>query len=263
MKNALKNIAALCMMLLSLVSANAADFALSAGGGITGGGSWKNATLKDQYKNYQGYKPYGDLFGVPDETTENAMKQGLFNTKESDGIFGIFAFLDATYAEFDVSLLWTPVSQTVDIPNLPKVSGTLRGSETYEYLFTQMYFSLLLKYPFHMNDHLTLFPLVGAAYQVALADRDDKLYESFKKVKALGYDVPNLGEYWNAFWLKFGAGADYALTRKLYLRCNALYTLKMPNEFENDRDQYWTEDFKGMAQGFNISLGVGYKFKTF
>ncbi|GMO47655.1 MAG: hypothetical protein Ta2G_03210 [Termitinemataceae bacterium] len=239
------------------------DFKLSAGAGFIYGYQFKNAKLKDEFKDYTGNVQYSGLIEVPSETTTDAMRQGLFDTKEYANTTGINLFLDGTFFEVTVDMLWSKVVQKVGIPVLPQIR--LNGEQTYEYLFTQMQFGLLAKYPFMLGNaqKVSLSPLVGFSYQVALKDDDDVLYKSMQQVKAKGYDVPNLGEYWNSFWVRAGLGCDYSLTENFFLRGEVLYNLKMPNKYENSMADYWTEDIAGMTTGPTVSISAGYTFKTF
>jgi hypothetical protein len=89
------------------------------------------------------------------------------------------------------------------------------------------------------------------------------MQEDFKKIKALGYDMPNLGEFWNSLWFKLGVGADFVLTGSLFLRGEALYGIKLNSSYDNKMAEYWEEDIRGITSGVNVRLGVGYQFKTF
>ncbi|GHV94225.1 hypothetical protein AGMMS50293_05450 [Spirochaetia bacterium] len=239
------------------------DFTLSAGGGGIFNVHWKDAVLRSQYKDYTGAKFVGGRVEAPTEPTQDAMRQGLFDTKDLTVGGGIYGFFDATFAEAGIALVWNRVSQTVAIPNLPGVSSSMHGSETHDYLFTQLNLSLLFKYPFTLGEKWTLFPLLGIDGQIALGDYDEQMRKDFKKVKSYGYDMPNLGEFWNSLWIRAGVGADFAMTNNLYLRGETLYGMKLNSAYETKMADYWAEDIKGVANGINVRLGVGYKFKTF
>jgi opacity protein-like surface antigen len=237
-------------------------FSLSAGGGGIFNIHWKDATLRDQYKKYTG-GDYGHGISAPTEQTQDAMRQGLFDTKDLTAGGGVYGFFDATYAEAGAALIFNRVSQTVSIPNLPNVSQTLNGEETHDFLFTQINLSLLLKYPFVIGQKWTIFPLLGVDGQIAIGEYDEKMKKDFQKIANMGYDMPNLGQFWNSLWIKAGAGADFALTDKLFLRGEVLYGFKLNSEYDTHMADYWKEDIKGVANGLNIRLGVGYKFKNF
>jgi hypothetical protein len=161
---------------------------------------------KDEYKNYSGEDQGHGIMG-PAEKTSDAMRQGLFDTKDLTAGGGIYGFFDAAYAE----LVFNRVSQTVTIPNLPDISSSMRGDETYTYQFTQLNLSMLLKYPFTLGAKWKLFPLLGIDGQIALADYDDNMKKDFQKVANMGYKMPNIGEFWNSLWIKAGISPSPAI----------------------------------------------------
>lgn len=234
-------------------------FTLSAGGGGIFAAQWKSAELRDQYKNYTG-GDYGYGIKGPTEDTQDAMRQGYFDTDERSFAGGIWGFFDATYLEADVALIFTSFRQTVKTPDMPDLSSSLNGDQEHRYLITHLNFSLLGKYPFYLGQKWVIFPLVGIDGQIALADKDGLLYEDFKKIKVLGYDVPNLGEFWNCLWIKLGVGADYSIRDNLYVRGEALYGFKFNSKNDTNQASYWVEDIKGVANGPSLRLGLGYRF---
>jgi hypothetical protein len=235
------------------------DITISAGGGLTGGATFKNALLKDQYKQYTGRSENNGMLNVPTPDTTNATQQGLFDTKETDGGFGFFAFVDATFLEVDLGFGFHPVTQTVAIPNLPNVSSGFSGSQTYHYWFNDFQISVKAKYPFELTQRWTLTPFFGFGYRVALGSREDTLYNSFQKVVQYGYGMPDLGDYWNRWKIDIGLSVDYNITSRLYVRGAFAWDIDVPNDFENGRSKYWQSNFDGLQQGIRIDLTVGYK----
>jgi opacity protein-like surface antigen len=136
------------------------------------------------------------------------------------------------------------------------------GDTEKDYLITQLNISILGKYPFAIGEKLQLFPLLGVDFQIAITDRDDEIAEDIKSAPG-NTTAPSLGEFWNSIWIKAGIGADYSLTEALYLRCEVLYGIKFNSKYEDDEAKYWTEDIKGVKNGPDVRLGVGYRFKTF
>ncbi|AEF85530.1 hypothetical protein TREPR_1711 [Treponema primitia ZAS-2] len=250
------------------VSAYCVEFSLSAGGGLTGIAHRKQAEVRDEFKNYEGDGQYGGLIKIPTPQTIEATQQGFFDTDEIVGGVGAHGFFDVTYVEVNAAFLVTRIEQTVHIPDLPNISSNFAGSEVYDHLVTQVYFSMFGKYPFKIkNSAWTIFPLIGATYEVALSEEDDRFINSFKKVVALGYEMPNLGELLNSLWIKAGVGADYSLekmaNKPLFLRTELLYGLKLPNNYESDTAGYWEDNLKGMSNGLTLSLALAYKIKSF
>jgi opacity protein-like surface antigen len=237
------------------------DFSLSAGGGGIFNIHWKDAALLDEYKDYSG-GDYGHGITAPTEQTQDAMRQGLFDTKDLTVGGGVYGFFDATYAEAGAALIFNHVRQTVAIPNLPSVSPTLTGEETHEFLFIQINLSLMLKYPFSIGQKVKIFPLAGIDGQIAIGNYDENMEKDFQKIANMGYDMPTLGEFWNSLWIKAGVGADFSLNDRLFIRSEVLYGIKLNSKYDTDMADYWAEDLKGVANGLNVRIGLGYTFKT-
>jgi hypothetical protein len=248
------------VLLCSTVSA--VDFGLSAGGGGTFTAGWKNAELQPEYKAYTPtlLATLGG-FAAPDPadaSTLEAISKGYFDTKESSVGGGIWGFFDATYAELDAALIWNSITQNVKSSVLDPTGNT--KDEEPNYLITQLNLSLLGKYPFAIGEKFTIAPLLGVDFQIALSNKDDKITKDIKKAAGNNNKAPSLGDFWNSLWVKAGVGADYSLTDTLYLRCEALYGIKLNSVYEKDQAKYWTEDFKGIKNGVDARLGVGYRF---
>ncbi|MDR0551262.1 MAG: hypothetical protein LBG72_04495 [Spirochaetaceae bacterium] len=229
-------------------------FSLSGGGGGIFNIHWKTADLLDKYKDYQG----GD-YDTPTVATQDALRQGLFDTKDLTVGGGVYGFFDATYAEGSCALIFNHVSQTVAIPNLDNIPS-LNGEETHDYLFIQINLSLLLKYPFDITESLKIFPLLGIDGQIAVGDYDENMKKDFKKIANMGYDMPNIGEFWNSLWLKLGVGTDFFLAGNLFLRGEVLYGFKLNSKYDSEMADYWAKELKGVANGLNLRIGLGYKF---
>jgi opacity protein-like surface antigen len=248
----------LCIAFITVPIFALPEFTMSAGGGGVFSTQWKFADLRPEYKDYAGAIISG--YPAPTEKTQDAMRQGYFDTDELSFAGGIWGFFDATYVEADMSLIFTSYGQTVKMPNLPNLSSSLNGPQKHRYTITQMNLTILGKYPISLNDKLTVFPLLGIDWQIALYNNDGQLYEDFKIVKAMGYDVPNLGEFWNCFWIKTGVGADYSITNNLYVRGEFLYGIKLNSKNDTDNARYWAENLKGVANGPSVKFGIGYRF---
>jgi len=166
---------------------------------------------------------------------------------------GFNLFFDATYAEFGVGMffgadVWTArMNDTLEEWRYDNMSS---GA----YTFTRLDISLYGKYPFSPAERITLFPMAGGEYQI-------ELYGKFLNGSKVEYiDTPH------RLWLKFGAGADYAITDRIYVRNVALYGIgfssnaetlarKLFNEGESD-----TQVTFSLYHGLTVKIGVGYKF---
>ncbi|MDR0443229.1 MAG: porin family protein [Treponema sp.] len=136
---------------------------------------------------------------------------GFFGSDFDIGLkFGGYAFLDLTYAEISFGI----------------------GSSTWkDYSTTNLDISLLGKYPFWINDNLSVFPLLGIEYDIALAH-----YYKGKEVK-------DLGDF-SALWFKLGGGTDFYFTDNVFLRFGVLFGM----------------DLSYGESGLTAKLAVGYRF---
>jgi hypothetical protein len=174
---------------------------------------------------------------------------------------GGFAFFDATYAELTLGLFGGGGTVEVMIPGLISSDNSLS--------LMSFNIGLLGKYPFAVNEKLSVFPLLGIEYDIVFSakiDGDD--YEGSKTGSSLDFDG-GPGDF-STFWFKFGGGLDYSFTEKIYLRGEVLYGLRLANKAEKDFEDL----FKDLGQlgnvdvdtdtllghGLTVKLGVGYKF---
>ncbi|MCL2193390.1 MAG: hypothetical protein FWB78_08350 [Treponema sp.] len=230
------------------------DISLSAGGGGIFNTHWYNDTLRGQFRDYS-----VTGIGGPSEQTQHAMRQGLFNTRELVAGGGIYAFFDATLVTLGVGLVFNSVGRFLDIPNLhDTVSPYLTGEELHRFRVTQLNLSLMFRYPFELHERWAIFPMLGIDGQIALGDFDRRLHRNFQQVANRGYDVPTHGEFWNALWIRFGGGADFALTGNLFLRGELLYGFKINSVHESRMAGYWERG--GVSNGLHVRIGVGYTF---
>jgi opacity protein-like surface antigen len=185
--------------------------------------------------------------------------------------YGFFAFFDATFGEFSVfyqngSNTWEETYNIsgIDSSRLRPASG--KGWESV------LGFSLLGKYPFHPNERIIIYPLLGIEYQISLQqkrtqadgfkyNRDDGLRERDKDNNAY------LLKDWNSFWISLGGGLDYKLTDKFFLRGVVLYgfrtmtpyetkNLELTKSLANDPDP----KLSGVTSGPSMRISAGYRF---
>jgi len=134
------------------------------------------------------------------------------------------------------------------------------GMGKIDFSITTLNIGLLLKYPFEIREKLSLFPLLGFDYAIALS------------VKMNGYklnDYPDefddkSGDY-SAFWFKLGGGLDFSFTDKLFLRGEVLYGIRLINDSEsrnvsklkNDDDYRNVKALLG--HGLTAKIALGFK----
>ena len=160
--------------------------------------------------------------------------------------FGACGFLDLTFAELSIGILGGPA----DYYRAGDEEPTHRGT------FAALDFSLLGRFPFElMGGNVSLFPLLGIGYNVVLMSREDFVG-----------DYPATTSHMNSFRLQFGAGGDFDISERAFLRTSVLGTWRFPVRYLEDRA---TEIRNGPTPmeattrgdiGITVKLGVGFRF---
>jgi len=201
----------------------AEGFAMAAGGGLLLDFSANNG-VEGTYYGQTGYYGYRNLS------------------------FGAYGFFDATYAEVDVSIAYGSITGVEEMPFSPKTTTDVGG-------IVQLGFSLMGKYPFHLGEKVTLFPLAGISYNVGLSLTGDL---------AVG-DVLKASKF-NQFGFLFGGGVDYFFTDSIFLRGELLFQFRLANDYQDMAATGFKYDYPGISidttvgMGPRIKIGVGYKF---
>jgi hypothetical protein len=164
---------------------------------------------------------------------------------------GGFAFFDATYVELTLGIYGGGGKMTLVVTGENELSADMS--------YTNFNIGLLGKYPFTVNQKLSVFPLLGIEYDICLSvkDKDGNKYKNRD-----GKESP--GDF-SALWFKFGGGLDFLFTEKIYLRFEALYGLRLANKFEKAMKDMLDEipmfDTKTLlGHGLTAKLAAGYKF---
>jgi hypothetical protein len=164
---------------------------------------------------------------------------------------GFFAFFNWNY--FEVSLGYFLGGGTtkveIDMGPLGKHGGDIDVS------LSGLDISLFGKYPFDINEKLTVFPLAGATWRtVTDISFDGKDYRS--------------PQVYTALWIRLGGGADYSFTDKIYLRAGLTYGFRLANGNEthvespvSSNSSFSQEDAKKfLGHGLEIKVAAGYRF---
>jgi len=180
---------------------------------------------------------------------------------------GFLAFIDATYGELSVTFQKgaNTYTQTVNIALDDFPTQVCDGWET------MLGFTLLLKYPFLLSERFTLFPLLGAEYQICLIQRraqdDGWIYDRDDgREKDKDGNAFSLSD-WNALWIHIGGGADFALSENVFIRGELLYSIRTMTSWESknlaqvksttgDQDP----SMGGLTSGPSFRLSMGYRF---
>jgi opacity protein-like surface antigen len=229
---------ALLMVLAALpaLPAFGMDFSLGAGG--LAGGLFTRYTLEAE----------GEI-AVPVDI-RSAQEVNQFN-------YGGFLFADATWVELCLGFqggnnVWHEhySANTKDGITLTDQPAKGTGQEA---MFS---LGLLGKYPFRLNKRLTLFPLAGLEYQIALLEyRDPEVGPLYNRTNGTWEKDANGNAYtlaaWNSLLVDVGAGLDIALYHRLFLRAELLYGFRLQTPFELDA----LEKVKKMANAPKPRLG--------
>jgi hypothetical protein len=244
-----------CMLGTGLYAAN---FSLSAGAGGLLGYTFTRYTMESEGRLGAGNN--GDM--------NSFQSMDRFN-------YGGGLFFDATYAEFAVLLQGGQYSYGESMDFRPR-GGRWVGVSNITGKGTEMLlgFALLGKYPFAITEKISLFPLLGIEYQVALLEwrkpEGDKTYD--RRWGMLESDRDKDGDpypisAWNSVWIDIGVGIDYYIVEPLFLRCEVLFGFRLMTEYETgalEMTKYQFEssdpELVGLTGSPNVRISVGYKF---
>jgi hypothetical protein len=229
------------------------DFSLSPGGGGFMGGLFTRYTLSAQ----------GTVAGTPvDVVSQQELNQ--FN-------YGAYLFLDATWAEFSVSIQGGTGTYKEDMSADSSQEGTIFGldGKGAESEITTG-FALLGKYPFRLSRQVVIFPLAGIEYHMALRERrDPEKFKEYDRTDGIRESDSKGGAYrlsaWNSLFIDLGAGLDFKLSSHLFLRTELLYAFRLMTPFEADALEKVKKmtnapnpKLSGLAGGPVLRLGFGY-----
>jgi hypothetical protein len=229
---------------------SALDFSLSAGGGPFLGYTFTRYTLDGK----------SDSAGNRIEAVQTMDRLD----------FGGFVFFDAAYLEASVSLQGGVggYKETMDF------GGTSMSDDHGTGYEMMLGLSLLGKYPFTLNKKWSLFPMIGFECLIALDEKrqpdGDVVYDRTQGVLPEDRDKDGNAyplSAWNSLLVRVGAGADYALTRYLFLRGELLYSFRLQTGYESGALDMVKETFKvssvnysGLTSGPTLKVALGYRF---
>jgi hypothetical protein len=239
---------------LPALSAFGQDFSLGAGG--LAGGLFTRYTLEAE----------GELVVPVDVRSVQEIDQ--FN-------YGGFLFADLPWVELCLGLqggnnVWREHYSAKTKDGMTLVSHPDKGTGR-ETMFT---LSLLGKYPFRLDKRLTLFPLAGLEYQVALREyRDPEIGPLYSRTNGTWEKDANGNAYalgaWNSLLVDIGAGLDIALDPRLFLRAELLYGFRLQTPFELDALEKVKKmanapdpRLAGLTSGPALKIALGYRLPS-
>jgi hypothetical protein len=213
---------------------------------LSSGGIKKNTQAPDFSISAGGRIFYNGMFDIWEYSNAGpAVAAVLDNSLYDNHGFGIGVFFDATYLELGMDFILGSFK-----PNSNQYTGD------FELKSTQFGFTILGKFPV-VAGPATVFPLAGIDYQSFLSgeadgrtiERDD-LFGDYK-------------DMYDAFSLVVGAGLDYNLGAKLYLRAEVLCNFKMESDSDKALKKLAKDSdvsFSLFTFGPRVSVGAGYRF---
>ena len=200
-----------------------ADFKMSTGGGVFGGAI--NGVKGDQ-----------EVEVGPIKTTTET----LF----SSPTFGGFFFFDATYVEANLAYMYGTPSSSFITKTTNSGSLVSSGSDDFSGSFSALEIALLGKYPFKLGERWNLFPLLGISYMMVFHSEAEGITANKP------FEASRLG-------FQGGVGADFSLTKSLFLRGEFLWYIWLPSQSERDALK---EGSVSVGNGPRFKLAVGYSF---
>jgi len=183
-----------------------------------------------------------------------------------------FLFFDFKYGDFTVLFRGAKnnYQEVMSADGLEISNDKGKGSEM------SLGLSLTGKYPFSVNEKITLFPLFGLTYHFALAEKRkpegyDKEFSRTEGILAADRDIndkPYPIYKWNSLWINVGGGIDYSITNSLFLRGELTFGFRMPTGYEMGALEYIRQELginpklagAGLTGNPTIKIGIGYRF---
>jgi opacity protein-like surface antigen len=251
---------AILFSLVPLTASFGVDFSLSAGGGGFLGGLFTRYTLTTP-----GTIKLENLEVPVDVASIQKINQISY---------GGYLFFDATWVEFSIAVhggtnTWGEDYSAVSTDDGVKRSDSKKKGTGSEVMLD---FTLLGKYPFRVNEQITLFPLVGIEYQIALAEyRKEGNLRQYSRTNVLWERDSNGNAYqlsaWNSLLIDIGAGLDFTFYPRLFLRTEFLYGFRLQTPYEVDALEMLKSQVNapspkltGLTSGPTLRLSLGYRF---
>jgi len=190
--------------------------------------------------------------GVNGETSMSAGGQTVnvtMDLKMPSSGGGVYGFFDAEYAELSVGLFFGGGEWEIE----GKAAGQTSTQKIGDLSTVELDLGLLLKYPVALSGSMTVFPAAGINYQLCTSAKMDDS------------EADEPGDL-SRLWIKFGAGGDFYLSEKLFIRPVLLYGIGLGNQLEKDYSDMVKSQLPGdanvdtkLSHGLTVKVGVGFK----
>jgi opacity protein-like surface antigen len=199
-------------------------------------------------------------FEVP-EFTMAAGGGGFFSLEPGGGVekdpvkMEVFSFGGGAYGFFDATFVEANVGFGLGARNTKTKLGSIENEDKGSYMALNI--QVLGKFPFALSDQLSVFPLLGAEYQIFLSVKDKNGDAPTKTENGKKEDISSMD--FNAIWFRAGGGLDFFFTENLFLRGEILYGIRLGNKAESDAADDMSGDVM-LGHGGMVKVGVGFKF---
>jgi opacity protein-like surface antigen len=182
-----------------------------------------------------------DTLGSELDFTSTSVKQtyNQFN-------FGGLIFFDATYIVADISFYGNLT--TFSYNNTLKTYTMV--NEDYQLAGSNLAFGLYIKYPFTLNNKISIFPIAGIQGSIGLSQNFARDFDARNAKKGESYGN---AKDWSNFAIKFGAGVDIKMSGIIFLRAELLGNYR----FNTALDEAFIDAVKdgGYPATYNINMG--------
>ena len=134
-----------------------------------------------------------------------------------------------------------------------------------DYRETQSYFNIGLmgKYPFTINERISLFPFIGFDWQILTKVKMSQGSYSIEVDRSDLSDLDLDKNYFDRFVINFGLGADFFVWQGMYIRTILNYGINLHTKMQRDMIDQINDlgyDISVLNHGPSIKLAIGYRF---
>lgn len=173
---------------------------------------------------------------------------------------GAFVFADARFVEFSLGFLVGNRVESLEWRGVPVLgNGVMRLLDESFFAFN---IGLLGKFPIDLGERVSIFPLLGFGLIALGSSSPDGVADQGNNL------IDGAVEGWSpneiAFRLQFGAGADFDLGSRLFLRTSLLAFYRFASSEENDLASF-LDAIPGISAsssgrwGANLRLALGFR----
>jgi opacity protein-like surface antigen len=170
--------------------------------------------------------------------------------------FGGLIFFDATYIVVDVSFYGNLT--TFNYNNTLKAYTMV--NDDYQLSGSNLAFGLYAKYPFTLDNKISIFPILGLQGSIGLSQNFMRDFGARNAKKGANYGNAN---DWSNFAVKFGAGVDIKMNDIIFLRAELLgnyrFNTALDEAFIDAVNNGGYSETYNINMGFEASFSIGYK----